>query len=736
MINQESNAVVQEIESRPNLTLELYKLTPDELVAKLENDQIVKIYQDHSPSQLYNGKFPSNTVEAYPIEISHEQKKLIDNIFKNISEHLIRIKIWRRYNFEDSQREKQMSERQIIYYQLFNSLFFQNQEDVCEFTLEEISKIDLNKLVLVFNYQNIKNNPFKYFTKDSLSRWLIDKTSYPNRTNISWENDLAIIFKGFVNENGDRSIQGFCLTVQELKDFFSSDIRVRKNKIMECISSSRYEIIISLLDNNVIENPFTPEDINLLLKKIITSDNVNLGIFTWLKKMNASINSQELEIICLVQYLIKPSSNLAKLLNDFNKEMLSESSSIDHNASLSIGNILNLLKYTDSFQLFNFELNANYSLRSLFEYSRTNISKLLVRSMVLSIQKGDSRSIEFFLKRSYFSRNFYSEFLVKNNFREEDNLLLTALKKGNHEIIKKLSSYVSLDIVDSYKNNALAIAIDLGNAKLAKFILDENLISNLNQVNINQETPYLLALKNSQDELAISLKDKIDPSELEPTNYNFLANMASKDPRIRQFISIDIDLIKKILDQFPNDESSKIIKDKLMILASKNGNKKMVELLINKGADVNAVDEYGISALQHSVMKKNIGTTHILLTNSADINYSNPLNNSAILYAIASQNKEITELLLKSNPNLSMLNERIEVSPRSCFSLLKTPICKIIIKQNNLEQENQITISNPEMIKLVRRLMRQPSSQQPSSQSINSSASSLAITTQRISNLG
>jgi ankyrin repeat protein len=156
----------------------------------------------------------------------------------------------------------------------------------------------------------------------------------------------------------------------------------------------------------------------------------------------------------------------------------------------------------------------------------------------------------------------------------------------------------------------------------------------------------------------------------------------------------------------------------------------MVELLINKGADVNAVDENGISALQHSVMKKNIGTTHILLRNSVDINYSNPLNNSAILYAIASQNNEITKLLLKSNPNLSMLSERIEVSPRSCFSLLKTPICKIIIKQNNLEQENQITISDPKMIKLVRRLMRQPSSQ-----SINSSASSLVIATQRSSDL-
>lgn len=733
MINQQINAEDQEIESRPKFTLESLQLAFDQLRAKLKNGQIVEIIHDGSPSQLYNGKFPSDTIKSSPIIFPYEQKKFLDNILIKINEYLIRIGIWQRHNIENSQREKQIGEKQIIYFQLLNSLFLQNKEDVCEFTLEEITAIDLNKLVLIFNYQNIENNPFKYFTKDSLSRWLIDKTSYPNRTNISWENDLAIIFKGFVNENGDRSIQAFCLTMQEFKDFFSSDARVRKNKIIEYISSSKYEIIISLLDNDVIENPFTPEDINLLLKKILTSNNVNLEIFNWLKKMNASINSQELEIICLVQYLIKPSSNLAKLLKDFDEQMPGESSSIDHNALISIRNILNLLKDTDSYKDFQNKLEFDDSIRSLFEYSRTNISKLLVRSMVLAIQKGDSRTIEFFLKRSYFSKDFYSEFLVKNNFREEDNLLLTALKKGNHEIIKMLSSHVSLDIVDSYKNNALAIAINLGNAKLAKFIVDENLISNLNQANISKETPYLLALKNSQDELAISIKDKIDPRELQRTNYNFLANIASGFTR---FNHEDTRLIQKILDQFPSDESSKIIKDKLMILASKNGNKKMVELLISKGGDVNAVDENGISALQHSVMRKNIGTTQIMLRNSVDINYSNPLNNSAILYAIASQNNEITELLLKSNPNLSMLGERIEVSPRSCFSLLKNPICKITINSDNPQQENQIIISNPDMIKLVRRLMRQPSSQQPSSQSINSSASSLVITTERSSNLG
>ena len=733
MINQQINTESQESESRLEFTLESLQLAFDQLRAQLKNGQIVEIIRDGSPSPLYNGKFPSDTIASSQIIFSDEQKKFLDNILIKINEYLIRIKIWQRYYIENSQREKQISEKQIIYYQLLNSLFLQNKEDVCEFTLEEITALDLNKLVLIFNYQNIENNPFKYFTKDSLSRWLIDKTSYPNRTNISWESDLAIIFKGFVNENGDRSIQAFCLTIQEFKDFFSSDARVRKNKIIEYISSSKYEIIISLLDNDVMENPFTPEDINLLLKKILTSDNVNLEIFNWLKKMNASINSQELEIICLVQYLIKPSSNLAKLLKDFDEQMPGESSSIDHNALISIRNILNLLKDTDSYKDFQNKLEFDDSIRSLFEYSRTNISKLLVRSMVLAIQKGDSRTIEFFLKRSYFSKDFYSEFLVKNNFREEDNLLLTALKKGNHEIIKMLSSHVSLDIVDSYKNNALAIAINLGNAKLAKFIVDENLISNLNQANISKETPYLLALKNSQDELAISIKDKIDPRELQRTNYNFLAKMASD---LTRFNRENIELIEKILDQFPSDESSKIIKDKLMILASKNGNKKMVELLISKGGDVNAVDENGISALQHSVMRKNIGTTQIMLRNSVDINYSNPLNNSAILYAIASQNNEITELLLKSNPNLSMLGERIEVSPRSCFSLLKNPICKITINSDNPQQENQITISDPRMIKLVRRLMRQPSSQQPSSQSINSSASSLVITTERSSNLG
>ena len=85
MINQQINAEDQEIESRPKFTLESLQLAFDQLRAKLKNGQIVEIIHDGSPSQLYNGKFPSDTIASSSIIFSDEQKKFLN---KNLAKIL------------------------------------------------------------------------------------------------------------------------------------------------------------------------------------------------------------------------------------------------------------------------------------------------------------------------------------------------------------------------------------------------------------------------------------------------------------------------------------------------------------------------------------------------------------------------------------------------------------------------------------------------------------------------
>ena len=58
----------------------------------------------------------------------------------------------------------------------------------------------------------------------------------------------------------------------------------------------------------------------------------------------------------------------------------------------------------------------------------------------------------------------------------------------------------------------------------------------------------------------------------------------------------------------------------LLMIAAGNGNEKMVELFLEKGADVNAVDHRGWTALLFAAKKGNEKIVELLLEKGADVN--------------------------------------------------------------------------------------------------------------------
>lgn len=70
-----------------------------------------------------------------------------------------------------------------------------------------------------------------------------------------------------------------------------------------------------------------------------------------------------------------------------------------------------------------------------------------------------------------------------------------------------------------------------------------------------------------------------------------------------------------------------------LIIACTVMNLKEIEILLNKGADINAKDKKGNTALHYTVHNKNVISSILLLDNGADINTKNNEGFSPLYYA-------------------------------------------------------------------------------------------------------
>ena len=79
--------------------------------------------------------------------------------------------------------------------------------------------------------------------------------------------------------------------------------------------------------------------------------------------------------------------------------------------------------------------------------------------------------------------------------------------------------------------------------------------------------------------------------------------------------------------------------------AAQKGHKDVVELLIAKGADVNAKGEYGNTPLHRATSRKEIA--ELLIANGADINARDYEGDTPLDIALRKGNEDVAELLRK-----------------------------------------------------------------------------------------
>jgi ankyrin repeat protein len=93
-----------------------------------------------------------------------------------------------------------------------------------------------------------------------------------------------------------------------------------------------------------------------------------------------------------------------------------------------------------------------------------------------------------------------------------------------------------------------------------------------------------------------------------------------------------------------------------LINAVKEGNLKKVIDLLENGADVNAKNNDGYTALMTASREGHKEIVELLIKNGADVNVKNNDGGTALMYASSKGHKEIVELLIKNGADVNAKN--------------------------------------------------------------------------------
>jgi len=87
--------------------------------------------------------------------------------------------------------------------------------------------------------------------------------------------------------------------------------------------------------------------------------------------------------------------------------------------------------------------------------------------------------------------------------------------------------------------------------------------------------------------------------------------------------------------------------DTPLLYAAINGDIEIVEMLLNRGANINAVNQYGITALHNAVRSKTMEIIELLLKRGAYVNAKDSYSVTPLQLAFENGSEEIVKLLLK-----------------------------------------------------------------------------------------
>jgi len=198
--------------------------------------------------------------------------------------------------------------------------------------------------------------------------------------------------------------------------------------------------------------------------------------------------------------------------------------------------------------------------------------------------------------------------------KKSDEDLIKIVRSGNIEQLKEsLAGGANIEARTQHGDTILEIASDVGNYQIASCLIEKG--ANLNSQNVDNWVPLMSAVDKGHSDVVELLLEK-------GAKADFIAN---------------------------NGKEGQVT---ALFLAVKNGDIKIINILLDWGADINQQNDEGWTALMTAVVMARADLVKILIEKGADVNKEANLKGAgkrtAMMLAKNKKRKEIIDLLEKN----------------------------------------------------------------------------------------
>lgn len=168
-------------------------------------------------------------------------------------------------------------------------------------------------------------------------------------------------------------------------------------------------------------------------------------------------------------------------------------------------------------------------------------------------------------------------------------------------------------------------------------------------------------------------------------------NLTEKTPLMRAAETGDLKKVKEFISMGAkvNDKNEIINSMSPLHYATTNNKIQIVKVLIENGADVNALTDIMWTPLHYASFNGNIESASILISNGANVNSRDAELLTPLHYAVINNHKDIASLLVNNGAIIHPNNETAEYSETSakCFKIAAEN-CILLKKTNDLISDN------------------------------------------------